>query len=155
MLFCFGCISYHDSTCYILFLTVNIDVIAQLCPKLSKVDVGLVMIKSYFFVMIEFGIDNMGVQIHWMEPRVWGGTTVRSNIPRLDTLQNATNERTTTSNCYHFFVFEEVKKREIHKICFWCSIPVFSMGKNFQIHAFLKKLSFILDIGNKMRHFRK
>ena len=42
----------------------NIDVIAQLCPKLSKVDVGLVMIKSDFFVMIEFGIDNMGVQIH-------------------------------------------------------------------------------------------
>jgi hypothetical protein len=38
--------------------------IAQLCPKLSKVDVGLVMIKSDFFVMIEFGIDNMGVQIH-------------------------------------------------------------------------------------------
>jgi hypothetical protein len=34
------------------------------CPKLSKVDVGLVMIKSDFFVMIELEIDNMGVQIH-------------------------------------------------------------------------------------------
>ena len=41
------------------FLPVNIDVIAQLCPKLSKVDVGLVMIKSDFFVLIEFGIDNI------------------------------------------------------------------------------------------------
>ena len=32
--------------------------------RLGKVDVGLVMIKSDFFVIIEFGIDNMGVQIH-------------------------------------------------------------------------------------------
>jgi len=34
------------------------------CAKLSKVDVGLVMIKSDFFVMIELEIDNMGVQLH-------------------------------------------------------------------------------------------
>jgi hypothetical protein len=35
-----------------------------------------------------------------MEPRVWscGGTTVRSNIPRLDTLQKVTNEEEKLQN---------------------------------------------------------
>ena len=72
-----------------------------------------------------------------MEPRVWGGTTVRSNIPRLDTLQNATNERTTTSNCYHFFVFEEGRREKFTKFAFdvlfqylvWAKISKFMFFK--------------------------
>jgi len=62
------------------------------------------------------------------------GTTVRSNTPRLDTLQKVTNERTRRQIVTIFLCLRRWTQGRNSQICFWCSI-VQTFKKKIELHT--------------------